>query len=273
MHSSGVHLEEYKAIAEYESVLKRRIADSWNPDQERILKIWAEKASGWAWLHDKSSRYYNNLSNKIMYPSILLSTISGGVALSTYNTPTPSNFLTVTIGALNLLSASLASIQKFIRSAEKAETHNHMNKMFSSYYRRIVMELALQTSDRKDCLEFCRLCRDEYDNLVNDSPQIPNHIVENFKTTFKGNEHSPEVVNGLVHFHDFRSTQEGIEFEKRKSHEFTKRRTALYNRMREDSSRSIIPLAPHAPRMKMESFRAGLPKVSVERRDASIDEK
>ena len=75
-------MDDYKTIARYENVIKRRTADSWNPDQERILKIWAEKASGWAWLHDNASRHYNSLTNRLTYPAILLSTISGGLGFS-----------------------------------------------------------------------------------------------------------------------------------------------------------------------------------------------
>jgi hypothetical protein len=211
--------EEFKTLADYEIVQKRRIAGSWNPDQERILKIWAEKSSGWSWLHDKSARHYNHLTNKIMYPSIFLSTVSGGLGLSIYGTNyhDSSKYLAVTIGCMNLCAAFLASLQKFIRSTEKAEMHSHMQKIFSSYYRRIVMELALKPSDRCDCLEFCMSCRDEYDKMVSDSPEVPDIIIQNFKKTFTHAKHVPEIANGLVHFTDYQATPAGIEWDRRRS--------------------------------------------------------
>lgn len=197
------NLDEYKAIAEYDSVIKKRIADSWNLEQEAILKTWAEKASGWAWLHDKSARRYNAITDRIMYPSILLSTISGGIGLSMHNKGSPhANMITIAIGFLNIASACLASLQKIMRSTEKSEMHIHMNKLFSSYCRKIVMELALQPCDRKDCLEFCKACRDEYDNLVNDSPEIPTSIIKEFQRTFNNVKNVPDIANGLVHFND-----------------------------------------------------------------------
>lgn len=216
---SGI-IQEYKTIAEYDSVVKKRVADSWNPDQERILKIWAEKASGWAWLHDKSARFFNQLTNKYMYPSIVLSTVSSGIGFSMYgsvNFQSTSKYMVVVIGCMNLMSALLASLQKFARSTEKAELHSHMHKLFSSYCRKIVMELALQPCDRKECVEFCKTCRDEYDKLVTDSPEIPNEIIADFKNIFKTAKHVPEIANGLVHFHDFKVTQEGIEWDRRRS--------------------------------------------------------
>lgn len=226
------HPDDYKTLAEYEAVQKRRIADSWNPDQERILRIWAEKASGWAWLHDKAARYYNRLTDKIMYPSIVLSTVSGGLGFSIYGSvansdvahsvSNASRYLTIAIGCMNLAAALLASLQKFIRSTEKSEMHNHMNKMFSSYYRKIVMELALKPSDRRECIEFCKACRDEYDKMVTDSLEIPDRIIKDFKITFATAKHVPEIANGLVHFHDYKVTQEGLEFDRRRSRDLVR---------------------------------------------------
>jgi len=204
-------MNEYSAIAEYENIIKKQIEDSWNPEQEAILKAWAEKASGWAWLHDKSSRVYNRASNMYTYSSIILSTISGGIGfmmgdVSNGNSPENTTFaldkrlLTFSIGCMNVASAALTSLQKFTRCSEKAETHSQMHKQFSSYCRRIVLELALQPGDRKECIEFCKACREEYDRLVENSPQVPDHIIRQFKEKFPDAQHVPEIANGLVHF-------------------------------------------------------------------------
>jgi hypothetical protein len=215
----GLPMDDYKTIAKYENVIKRRVADSWNPDQERILKIWAEKASGWAWLHDYASRHYNSLTNKFTYPAILLSTVSGGLGFSVAgqvseentsgNYKSTNKIMIYIIGGMNIAAAVLSSLQKFIRSTEKAEMHMHMNKIFSSFARKIVLELALQPGDRKDCIEFCKICRDEYDKLVTDSPQIPSHVILQFRELFKNANHIPEVANGLIHFETYTPTIDG----------------------------------------------------------------
>ena len=36
--NSDNSVKEYKAIAQYEEIQKKRIADSWSPEQEQILK-------------------------------------------------------------------------------------------------------------------------------------------------------------------------------------------------------------------------------------------
>lgn len=203
---------DYRTLAEYEAMKKRQVRQSWNEDQERILKIWAEKASGWAWLHEKSSRHFNKLTNLYTYSSIVLSTLAGGLGFmiggqqnatikaSDVADNQMNRGLTFGISIMNVASAILVSIQKFIRSSENAEMHSHMNKLFSSFCRKIVLELSLQRGDRRDCIEFCKQCRDEYDKLVNDAPEVPTSVIEYFRREFQTACFVPEIANGLVHF-------------------------------------------------------------------------
>lgn len=212
----NIQMNDYRAIAEYEALMRRQIEDSWNPQQEDVLKAWAEKASGWAWLHDKSSRFYNTTSNIFTYSSVILSTISGGIGFMMGDMANEKSndssegfdrrWLTFSVGCMNIISAALTSFQKFTRCSEKAEMHSQMNKQFSSYCRKIVLELALQACDRRNCIEFCKLCRDEYDRLVENSPQIPSRTIRKFNVKFKA-DHVPEVANGLVHFVQRRNVQ------------------------------------------------------------------
>ena len=66
---------EYLELINKSAKIKRRyIASTWNFNEEHILQVWAEKASGWAWLHDKSQRYYRKQSDQLTYPSIILNT-------------------------------------------------------------------------------------------------------------------------------------------------------------------------------------------------------
>ena len=194
-------VKEYKAVAQYEQIQKKRIADSWSPEQEQILKSWAEKGSGWAWLHDNSARFYLQSSNRLAYPNIFLSTIAGGISFSTAGSGSAAGmYAGYLVAIMNICCAMLSSFQKFTRSAEKSEIHLQQGKLFSSFCRRITLELALKPEDRKECIEFCKLCRDEYDKLVTESMQIPMEIIDAFKKEFKDSENKPENCNGLVHF-------------------------------------------------------------------------
>lgn len=205
-------VREAQTVTDYENLVRKKIAESWCVEQESILHIWAEKASGWAWLHDKSSRYFANIENYFVYPSIVLSSISGGLGFAIVggdgrqdSEPSDSHGITYKVIALfvsaaHILNAILTSFQKFRRAGEKIETHSNMAKKFSSFSRKIVLELSLPPEERKDCVEFCISCKDEYDKLLLDSPSVPDPIIANFKKNFKHVVHRPEVTNGLIHF-------------------------------------------------------------------------
>ena len=182
--------------------LKRKyIASTWNINEEKILQTWAEKASGWAWLHDKSERYYRRQSDRLIYPSIILNTISGGIGF--VNSTTTKEYLPYIIACMNILSATLSSFQKFFRSIENAEAHSRYFSIFSSFTRKISLELTLNPADRKDCVLFCKMCRDEYDKAVAESPPVPDSVVEHFKREFSNETNKPEIANGLFHFTNY----------------------------------------------------------------------
>ena len=206
-------LKDVRTVAEYNEVQRRRIAESWTEEQERILKVWAEKASGWAWLHDKASRHYDMVNNRYTYPIIALSSISGGLGFvmiggegtgSGNTRVVTTKSLSVFVSATHILCAIMTSFQKFRRSGERMETHIHMAKLFSSFSRKIVLELSIRPEYRRQCLDFCIGCKDEYDRLILDSPQIPDYILQQFRKIFHNAEHKPEVANGLIHFHDLK---------------------------------------------------------------------
>ena len=182
--------------------MKRRyIAQTWNKDEEEILQIWAEKASGWAWLHDKSQRYYSRQSDLFTYPSIIITTISSGLG---FTGTKQFAFLSYIIAIMNIIATILMSFQKFLRNTENADLHSRYFSVFSSFTRKIALELTLNPEDRKDCIDFCKNCKDEYDKAVAESPSIPDKIIVQFKKEFSNEKNKPEVANGLFHFNNYR---------------------------------------------------------------------
>jgi len=198
---TSLNNSDIQLVLQNSNELKRKyIASTWNPEEEHILQIWAEKASGWAWLHDKSERYYRRQSDRLGYPSIILNTIAGGIGFMNHK---DNMYLPYVIACMNIASATLSSFQKFFRSIENAESHSRYFSVFSSFTRKISLELTLNPEDRKDCVLFCKLCRDEYDKAVSESPPVPDLIVEQFKREFKNEVNKPEIANGLFHFTNY----------------------------------------------------------------------
>lgn len=190
------------SIVNKSRILKRKyIAQTWNRQEEEILQIWAEKASGWAWLHDKSQRYYSRQSDLFTYPSIIITTISSGLGFSGSRELV---FLPYIIAIMNIIATILMSFQKFLRNTENSDLHSRYFSVFSSFTRKIALELTLNPEDRKDCIDFCKQCKDEYDKAVAESPSIPDKIIIQFKKEFSSEKNKPEVANGLFHFNNYR---------------------------------------------------------------------
>ena len=188
--------EHYQAMAIAEEHRKQQVAEGWSKEQESILKIWAEKAAGYRWLHEHSARHYRRLNNKFAYPQIVISTMAG---MGGFGATSNGNFQQAgyIIAGFNIITALLSSFQKFIMAAEKSETHATVARQFAAFYRNISLELSLNPRDRTECLELCKMCRIEYDRLMNVAPSVPYKIILQFKTSFPDAKHKPDIANGL----------------------------------------------------------------------------
>lgn len=193
---------DFSVLSKSRKIKKKYIAQSWNVKEEEILQVWAERASGWAWLHDKSQRYYRSQSNYFTYPSIILNTIAGGIGFS--STKEVFVYLSYIIAIMNIMAAILMSFQKFLRSTENAELHLRYFSIFSSFTRKIALELTLNPEDRKECIDFCKMCKDDYDKAVSECPTVPDEVILHFKREFPNIKNKPEVANGLFHFDNYK---------------------------------------------------------------------
>jgi hypothetical protein len=121
----------------------------------------------------------------------------GGVGITSADTKDNQYLFGYGIAILNILTALLTSVQKFIMAAEKSETHATVGRQFAAFYRNIMLELSLNPRDRTDCLELCKISRNEYDRLMNVAPSVPQKIINQFKQKFKDITYKPDIANGL----------------------------------------------------------------------------
>jgi len=98
---------------------------------------------------------------------------------------------------LNVMGGILTSISKFSQSSQLAEAHSAMCVQYSKFYRNIDMELSLEPEHRGDVVEFVNTCRQEYDRLLDDAPDIPANAIIAFNIDFPDKENKPDVCNGL----------------------------------------------------------------------------
>jgi len=211
MESLTPKTAKLKAQAFVDEQKKQDIVESWSKEQEQILKIWAEKAAGYRWLHDKAGRHYRRLNNNFTYPQIILSTLAGvggfGISSASEHSAVMAYF-GYGIAMVNIMTALLISLQKFTMAAEKSENHTAIGRQFASFYRNITLELSLNPRDRTNCLELCNACKDRYDRLMNIAPNVPEKIIILFKQEFPDAKYKPDIANGLSDMHIWEKTQE-----------------------------------------------------------------
>lgn len=178
---------------------------SWTSVQEQLLGEWCEKAAGYRWLHERSMKYYKTLYYAISLPVIILSTLTGtanfGVGGAKSGSDKEDGFMSnipMIIGSVNLFCGILGTIQNFLRFAECFQAHTNSSIQWSKFYRNISVELAIAPEDRQDVHDFLQICRAEYDRLIEQSPIVPDRIINQFKLSFKDMEISvPDICNGI----------------------------------------------------------------------------
>lgn len=175
---------------------RQQLIKGWTNEQETILKMWAEKAAGYRFLHHFSSEYYRKIHDRLGMTSMFLTTIAGVGGFS--DAGSDMVYVSYLIGSINIFSTFLAAIQRFLRSAEKYQMHSTMAKQFASFYRNINVELTLSPEHRTPCVVLSKACRHEYDRMMQISPHIPDLAVQEFKRRYPDVKNKPDIANGLT---------------------------------------------------------------------------
>ena len=180
---------------------------SWCEKQEKLLKSWAERAAGYRWLHNHARLHFKKQNDYLSYPSIVIASITGVGGFAVLNPSGNENVAPETrakimivqyfFAFLNVLGGILTSIGKFSQSLSLSEAHSAMCVQYSKYYRNIDMELSLDVEDRTEVVDFVKKCREEYDRLLDEAPDIPAISIQAFNLEFPDKVNKPDVCNGL----------------------------------------------------------------------------
>lgn len=172
----------------------------WTLEQEELLAEWAEKAACYRWLHNKSEKYYRVRNYAFTIPVIILSTLTGtaNFAMDSFVPTEQKKMAMGIVGGVNIFAGILSTLQNFLRYAELMESHRSISVSWSKFARNISVELALDTKRRKHAGDFLKICRAEFDRLIEQAPSIDESIIKEFNTHFKNTDIiRPEVCNGL----------------------------------------------------------------------------
>ena len=190
---------------------KEEKIQKWTPAQEELLAEWSEKATCFRWLHSRSEKSYRCRNYSFTIPVIILSTLTGtaNFAMDSFVPESHKQIAMACVGGVNIFAGILSTLQNFLRYAELMESHRLCEVQWSKFGRNIAVELALDPIRRKPADDFLKVCRAEYDRLIEQSPPIDDPIIKQFKSNFKETKiKKPDICNGLDRCKIFKPSEE-----------------------------------------------------------------
>jgi hypothetical protein len=95
----------------------------------------------------------------------------------------------------------MTTLGNYFRFAQNSEAHRVSAVSWGKFNRMITAELAQKPNDRMDSLDFINFCKQDLDRLIEQSPQIPDNVIQMFENEFDTITElkKPDICNGLEH--------------------------------------------------------------------------
>jgi hypothetical protein len=146
---------------------------AWTPRVRRLLQDWEERADAAATTHYAAANRLTSRNYQLGIPVVALTTVVGTSVFASIAEDVNTR-LRLVVGTFSVLAAVLASLQTFLRYAERAEEHRVAGDNWSAIRREINEMLALQATrgDAKTDLDDVRKRMDE---VSKESPEMPTY--------------------------------------------------------------------------------------------------
>jgi len=183
----------------------------WTIEHEHILIEWADKSMCYRWLHSKSNALFDRLNALYTIPCIIISTLAGTANFAQQRVPEEYQPLfTMVVGGINILGGIISTIQQFLKITQLNEAHRVSSIAWDKFYRNIKIELTKHPNERIHPTQMLKMCKEEFDRLMETSPTIPDEIIKLFKKSFKQNDDfhkisKPEICDILISTESFRN--------------------------------------------------------------------
>ena len=210
----------------------------WTPEHEGILIEWADKAMCYRWLHSKSNALYSYLNALYTIPVIIISTLTGTANFAQQRVPEQYQaFFMMIVGGFNLFGGIVTTIQQFLKITQLNEAHRVSSIAWDKFYRNIKIELAKHPLERIDVKQMVKMSKEEFDRLMETSPNIPEKIINEFKNKFHGNDGfdkivKPEICDILIPTDNYRNQWFNDENREKELNENIKLQLTKQNRLR-----------------------------------------
>mgnify|MGYP003653681620 FL=1 len=164
----------------------------WKEEEENILKRWSDQALCYEYLHHTCRQIYKRRNAWFSIPVIIISTVCGTANFAQDRfSQEYQETVVVSIGCLSLLAGIITTIYNFLQVSEINEGHRVATLGFAKYHKHPL--------DRIDPRLALKMYKDEYERLLEVSPEILKKVLKSFKSRFKNNELliKPDICNRL----------------------------------------------------------------------------
>lgn len=188
------------------SVNKKNI--EWKEEHETILIDWADKAMCYRWLHSKTNTMYSIRNAWFTIPVIIISTVTGTANFAQDRFKDEhKNIVIMIIGTFNILAGIITTIHQFLKISELNEAHRVSSIAWGKFHRNIKVELSKSPEERMSVTNMLKLCKEEFDRLMETSPQVPDSIIKDFKDVFDTNQTSETLeidnINNAMNYSSY----------------------------------------------------------------------
>jgi hypothetical protein len=179
--------------------------NGWTREQEELVAQWSDIAACYRWLHTKTEARYARFNMGISIPVIILSTLTGtvnvGLGSIVGNDEQNQKYANLGVGGVSILAGILSTLGNFFKFAQLTEANKSAALAWGKFQRLAAIELALHPTDRLDSLEFIKMCRNELDRMIEQSPPVPESIIRLFEKQFGSIEQlkKPDICNHIEH--------------------------------------------------------------------------
>jgi len=167
---------------------------------------WSDVASCYRWLHDRAEKKFYRLNLLISIPVIVLSTLTGAAnfAVGSFIPPDATaakSYVGAGLGSVSIFAGILTTLGNFFQYAQKSESNRVASIAWGKFQRLLAVELAINPMDRIEAMDFLKICRQDLDRLIEQSPQIPDDIIKAFEVEFKDTPKLkvPDICHGIEH--------------------------------------------------------------------------
>ena len=90
----------------------------------------------------------------------------------------------IIVGSINILAGIITTIQQFLKISELNEAYRVSSISWDKFYRNIKLELSKSREERMPAYQMIKISKEEFDRLMETSPNIDQKIINKFSSTF-----------------------------------------------------------------------------------------